>query len=302
MSALLPAHPPTPQLSPSTPPWRVAVVVGTRPEAIKMAPVVRALRARPDVFEAVLVSTAQHRELLTQTLAAFDLVPDVDLGLMRHDQSLVDFAARCLSALGDTLHALAPSAVLVQGDTTTAMAAALAGAYQRRLVGHVEAGLRTHERTDPFPEELNRRLAAVLTDVHFAPTERARRNLLAEGVADADVVVTGNPIVDALQMLPPDRRVRDAGARVARRGQRAAAAADRAPPREPGPPPRRHLLGRASHRRERARRHAARAAAPESARAGAWHARRSPTCRACTWWSHCRTATCCACWRARTSC
>jgi UDP-N-acetylglucosamine 2-epimerase len=183
---------------------RIAVVVGTRPEVIKMAPVVRELRRSPARFETVVVSTAQHRELLAQALDAFDLRPDVDLELMSPDQRLGDFAARCLASMTTTLAELRPDVVLVQGDTTTVSATALAASYQRVLVGHVEAGLRSHDRENPFPEELNRRMASALADLHFAPTRLARENLLREGVPDRDVVVTGNTIVDALRSMPVD--------------------------------------------------------------------------------------------------
>jgi UDP-N-acetylglucosamine 2-epimerase (non-hydrolysing) len=181
--------------------YRVAVVVGTRPEVIKMAPVVRELREHPGQFATTIVSTAQHRELLRQALDAFALEPDVDLGLMRPDQAPGDFAGRCLIAMSALLEDLRPDALLVQGDTTTVVAAATAAAYRQILVGHVEAGLRSFDRDEPFPEELNRRMTGVLAGLHFAPTERARHNLLREGVAEGDVTVTGNTIVDALRSV-----------------------------------------------------------------------------------------------------
>ncbi len=181
--------------------YRVAVVVGTRPEVIKMAPVVRELRRHPARFSTTVVSTAQHRELLCQALDAFALEPDVDLGLMRPDQAPGDFAGRCLIAMSTLLEELRPDALLVQGDTTTVVAAATAAAYRKVLVGHVEAGLRSFDRDEPFPEELNRRMTGVLAGLHFAPTERARENLLREGVDEADVTVTGNTIVDALRSV-----------------------------------------------------------------------------------------------------
>ncbi len=184
--------------------YRVAVVVGTRPEVIKMAPVVRELRRHPARFETVVVSTAQHRELLRQALDALALEPDVDLGLMRPEQAPGDFAGRCLGAMSTLLGDLRPDALLVQGDTTTVVAAAMAAAYRQVLVGHVEAGLRSFDRDEPFPEELNRRMTAVLASLHFAPTERARQHLLSEGVADADVTVTGNTIVDVLRSVDTD--------------------------------------------------------------------------------------------------
>jgi UDP-N-acetylglucosamine 2-epimerase (non-hydrolysing) len=189
---------------------RVMVVVGTRPEVIKMAPVVRELQRWPTRFETVLVSTAQHRELLAQALDAFDLRPAVDLELMSVNQGLGDFAARCLTAITATLHQVRPHAVLVQGDTTTVTATALAATYQQIRVGHVEAGLRSHDRDNPFPEELNRRVASTLADLHFAPTGLARENLLHEGVKAADIVVTGNTIVDALRSIRVDGRYESA--------------------------------------------------------------------------------------------
>jgi UDP-N-acetylglucosamine 2-epimerase (non-hydrolysing) len=179
-------------------PARALLVFGTRPEAIKMAPVAAALRERPDRFEVRLCLTGQHREMLDQVMQAFDLSADVDLGLMRPDQTPADVAAAALHALGGPLEALAPDVVLVQGDTITTFAAAFAAYLRRVPVGHVEAGLRTDDRYRPFPEEMNRRLTTACADWHFAPTEHARRNLLREGIPEAAVVVTGNTVVDAL--------------------------------------------------------------------------------------------------------
>lgn len=180
--------------------FRVAAVVGTRPDVIKMAPVIERLREAAD-FEVVTVATAQHRELLDQALVLFGLRPDIDLDLMQSDQAPADFVAQALVALGAALAELGPDIVLVQGDTNTATAAALAAFYAGFAVGHVEAGLRSHDRRQPFPEEVNRRIVTTLADVHFAPTLRAQANLLAEGVPAANVVVTGNTIVDALQSI-----------------------------------------------------------------------------------------------------
>jgi len=179
-------------------PIRAAIVIGTRPEAIKMAPVVRALRARPGRFEALLVSTGQHREMLRQVLEAFDLRPDADLDVMKPGQDLFDVTAASLLGMRDVLRSARPHAVLVQGDTTTAMAAALAAFYERIPCGHVEAGLRTGNRLLPFPEEMNRLLADRLAGVHFAPTQGAADALIAEGVDRAGIHVTGNTVVDAL--------------------------------------------------------------------------------------------------------
>jgi UDP-N-acetylglucosamine 2-epimerase (non-hydrolysing) len=185
---------------------KVVSVVGTRPEGIKMAPVVLAFLRRKDVFDHTFVSTAQHREMLDHVLEAFGLKPDVDLRLMQPDQRLADFASRALARLSDLFAQLVPDCVLVQGDTTTVMAASLAAFYQGFKVGHVEAGLRSFDRRNPFPEEINRRIAGCLADWHFAPTERARQNLLREGVGSETIFVTGNTIVDALHAIHPEGR------------------------------------------------------------------------------------------------
>jgi UDP-N-acetylglucosamine 2-epimerase (non-hydrolysing) len=178
---------------------KVVTVIGTRPEVIKMAPVIEELRARP-AFEHVVLSTAQHRQMLDQITAVFGIEPDMDLGLMRDDQGLADFASRSLLALSGAFASLEPDAVLVQGDTTTVMTASLAAFYQGIPVGHVEAGLRSFDRRNPFPEEINRRVAGCVADFHFAPTDRARDNLLREGVAPERIAVTGNTIVDAARL------------------------------------------------------------------------------------------------------
>ncbi|HKP87304.1 MAG TPA: UDP-N-acetylglucosamine 2-epimerase (non-hydrolyzing), partial [Blastocatellia bacterium] len=149
-----------------------------------------------------LVITAQHQEMLYQALAIFGMKPDVDLGLMQQNQSLGGFASRALAALFDLFGSIRPDAVLIQGDTTTATVGALAAFYQGIMVGHIEAGLRSFDTNNPFPEEMNRRLASCIANLHFAPTERARRNLLSEGVAQENVFVTGNTVVDALKSIP----------------------------------------------------------------------------------------------------
>jgi UDP-N-acetylglucosamine 2-epimerase (non-hydrolysing) len=177
----------------------VLAVFGTRPEAIKLAPVVRALRARPDLDTRVC-ATAQHREMLDLMLSNFDLRPDYDLDLMRKDQDLSGFSARALPRLQKILRLVRPDFVLVQGDTTTAFVAALAAFYERVPVGHVEAGLRSFDRANPYPEETNRAMISRLCDLHFAPTSVARANLLAEGIASAGIVQTGNTVVDALRL------------------------------------------------------------------------------------------------------
>jgi len=179
---------------------KVAVVFGTRPEAIKLAPVIHELRRRPGVVVRV-IATGQHRELLDQALAAFDIQPDIDLHLMQSRQSLADITSRLLPALDRVLADELPDLLLVQGDTTSAFVAALAGFYRGVTVGHVEAGLRTADPRNPFPEEINRRLTASVAALHFAPTIRAQEHLLAEGVKPESVFVTGNTIVDAMQFI-----------------------------------------------------------------------------------------------------
>jgi UDP-N-acetylglucosamine 2-epimerase (non-hydrolysing) len=177
---------------------KVLVAFGTRPEAIKLAPVIHRLAAEPDRFETVVCVTGQHREMLDQVLAFFDVRPARDLRLMRPDQTLPELTAAVLVAMGDVLAAERPDLALVQGDTTTTMATALAAFYARTPVAHVEAGLRTRDRFAPFPEEVNRRIVSTIADLHFAPTVRARDALLGEGVDPAGVHVTGNTVVDAL--------------------------------------------------------------------------------------------------------
>ncbi len=176
---------------------RILCTVGTRPEAIKMAPVVQALRREPWADVRVL-ATAQHREMLDQVLRLFAIDPDVDLDLMRPDQSLPELTARLITALDHTLASESPDIVLAQGDTTTVMAASLACFYRRVPFGHVEAGLRTWDYDNPFPEEMNRVVAGRLARWHFAPTQGARANLLREGTPDERIFVTGNTVIDAL--------------------------------------------------------------------------------------------------------
>ena len=182
---------------------RIVTIVGTRPEVIKMAPVILELRRWQSIFDLTLVNTSQHREMLVPALTLFGIKPDIDLKLMEENQSLGSFASRSLSSVGSLLSELKPDLILIQGDTTTVMTAALAAFYQEVSVGHVEAGLRSFNRRHPFPEEINRRFVGLLADLHFAPTERARQNLLRDGVAENSIFVTGNTIVDALQSIPP---------------------------------------------------------------------------------------------------
>jgi UDP-N-acetylglucosamine 2-epimerase len=180
---------------------RLFVIVGTRPEAIKMAPVIQRLRRESDRFDVTLCATAQHREMLDQVLDLFGLKPDVDLDLMRHDQSANELAARIFATLDPLLAERRPDWLLVQGDTTTAMCASLAAFHRRIPVGHVEAGLRTGDLDRPFPEEMNRRVIDVVSRAYFAPTERAAAALRAEGAPPETVYLTGNTVVDALQQL-----------------------------------------------------------------------------------------------------
>ncbi|MGH9844434.1 MAG: non-hydrolyzing UDP-N-acetylglucosamine 2-epimerase [Blastocatellia bacterium] len=177
---------------------KVLTVFGTRPEAIKMAPVIKALERHPDQIESIVCVTAQHRRMLDQALALFDITPDHDLDVMIPDQSLAKLTTKAMAGVDAVLREEQPDWVFVQGDTTTAMAGALAAFYRQIRVGHVEAGLRTGNRFHPFPEEINRRIADAVSDLHFAPTEAARANLLREGVDDAHIVVTGNTVIDAL--------------------------------------------------------------------------------------------------------
>ncbi|HXK42653.1 MAG TPA: UDP-N-acetylglucosamine 2-epimerase (non-hydrolyzing) [Anaerolineae bacterium] len=180
---------------------KVLSIFGTRPEAIKMAPVVKELERYPDSIVSRVCVTAQHREMLDQVLGLFDITPDYDLDLMLPNQTLSALTARVFSELDSVIETERPDWVLVQGDTTTVMAASLVAFYHRVKVGHVEAGLRTHDKWQPFPEEINRRVAGVVADLHFAPTETAKANLLREGVNAAAIHVTGNPVIDALKMV-----------------------------------------------------------------------------------------------------
>lgn len=175
----------------------VMLIFGTRPEAVKMAPVAARLRESPHLRPQVVV-TGQHREMLDQVLRLFEMTPDRDLDIMLPEQSLFDISTRALAGLNPVLSELRPAMVLVQGDALSTMLGALAAFYHQIPVGHVEAGLRTHDRYRPFPEEINRRLTSVLADLHFPPTPGARDNLLREGVPRERVLVTGNTVIDAL--------------------------------------------------------------------------------------------------------
>ncbi|MFL9894693.1 non-hydrolyzing UDP-N-acetylglucosamine 2-epimerase [Paraburkholderia sp. RL17-381-BIF-C] len=180
---------------------KVVVFAGTRPEAIKVISVVQALRAAPDDFDVCLCSVGQHREMLMQAFADFGVTPDASLDVMSQNQSLAGLSARLFTAIDEFLAAQSPDIILVQGDTMTVQVAALTAFYRRIRVGHIEAGLRSHDMAAPFPEELNRRVASLVTDVHFAPTELSKKNLLAEQVPADRIFVTGNTVVDALYLM-----------------------------------------------------------------------------------------------------
>lgn len=180
---------------------KIMLVFGTRPEAIKMAPLAKELEKYPEQFETVVCVTAQHRQMLDQVLQLFAISPRYDLDIMKPGQDLFDVTCNVLQGLKPVLEKERPDIVLVHGDTTTTMAASLAAYYCRIPVGHVEAGLRTHNKFAPYPEEINRTLTGTLTDLHFAPTDAARQNLLREGVADDTIFVTGNTVVDALFLV-----------------------------------------------------------------------------------------------------
>ena len=183
---------------------KVLCVIGTRPEAIKMAPVIQAFKSKSRI-ECRILATAQHRHMLDQVLEIFDIEPDIDLNIMRPNQSLATLTARLLLDLDDILHAEKPDAILAQGDTTTVMVIALSCFYHRIPFGHVEAGLRTWDMMNPYPEEMNRVFAGKLAKWHFAPTQSAKENLLKEGVKDKEIFVTGNTVIDALQSVVQER-------------------------------------------------------------------------------------------------
>jgi UDP-N-acetylglucosamine 2-epimerase (non-hydrolysing) len=201
---------------------KVLSLVGTRPEAVKMAPVIEELERRSDRIESVVCVTAQHREMLDQVLELFEIAPDYDLDVMSENQTLSQVAAAVMSGLERVLQVERPDWVLVQGDTTTVMSASLAAFHNGVKVGHVEAGLRTFDKHRPFPEEINRRTVGLVADLHFAPTTTARANLLREGISADSIALTGNSVIDAIQLMadvpydwpggplgviPPDRRL-----------------------------------------------------------------------------------------------
>ena len=180
---------------------KVMLVFGTRPEAIKMAPLVKEFQKYPDKFTTIVCVTGQHREMLDQVLHIFEIAPDYDLNIMKQGQDLYDVTSRVLLGMRDVLKEVQPDIVLVHGDTTTSTAAALAAFYQQIPVGHVEAGLRTHNIYSPWPEEMNRQLTGRIATYHFAPTPLSRQNLLTESVKPEHIVITGNTVIDALYMV-----------------------------------------------------------------------------------------------------
>lgn len=179
----------------------VMLVFGTRPEAIKMAPLVKEFQRYPEEFKTIVCVTGQHREMLDQVLHIFEIVPDYDLNIMKQGQDLYDVTARVLTGMRDVLKEVRPDVVLVHGDTTTSTAAALAAFYQQISVGHVEAGLRTHNIYSPWPEEMNRQITGRIATYHFAPTPLSKQNLLAEGIKESSIYVTGNTVIDALYIV-----------------------------------------------------------------------------------------------------
>ncbi|MFD2638556.1 non-hydrolyzing UDP-N-acetylglucosamine 2-epimerase [Piscibacillus salipiscarius] len=178
---------------------KVMTIFGTRPEAIKMAPLVLELQKRSDEFEPIVTVTAQHREMLDQVLSIFDIKPDFDLNIMKKKQSLAQITTRALEGLDEVMKEAKPDIVLVHGDTTTTFAASLAAFYNEIPVGHVEAGLRTWNKYSPFPEEINRQATGVVADLHFAPTTQSKQNLLQENKSEDQIFITGNTAIDALQ-------------------------------------------------------------------------------------------------------
>ena len=180
---------------------RVLLVFGTRPEAIKVAPLVKEFQQQADAFETVVCVTGQHREMLDQVLRLFEIVPDYDLNIMKDGQDLYDITARVLVGMRDVIKAVQPDVVFVHGDTTTSMASALAAFYQQIPVAHIEAGLRTHDIYSPWPEEMNRQITGRIATYNFAPTPLSKQNLVDEGVDESSITVTGNTVIDALNMV-----------------------------------------------------------------------------------------------------
>ena len=182
---------------------KVMSVFGTRPEAIKMAPLVKALE-KEEKTESIVCVTAQHREMLDQVLRDFNIVPDYDLNIMKAGQTLEDITVRALQGIGEVIRNVKPDIVLVHGDTSTTFAASLAAFYNQTKIGHVEAGLRTYDKYQPFPEEMNRKLTGAMADLHFSPTKMAKENLLKENVDEKGIFITGNTAIDALKTTIDD--------------------------------------------------------------------------------------------------
>lgn len=188
---------------------KIMLVFGTRPEAIKMAPLIKEFQKHPHLFQTVVCVTGQHREMLDQVLRIFDIHPDYDLNIMKQGQDLYDVTARVLTGMRDVLKEFRPDLVLVHGDTTTSTAAALAAFYQQIPVGHIEAGLRTHNIYSPWPEEMNRQLTGRIASYHFAPTTLSKKNLLEEGIDEKLITVTGNTVIDALYHVVSEIKNKD---------------------------------------------------------------------------------------------
>ena len=186
---------------------KIISIFGTRPEAIKMAPLIAELKKHPDKIESKVCVTAQHRHMLDQVLAIFGIVPDFDLDIMEHQQSLEQITTNSLNGISEVLKDEKPDLILVHGDTTTTMTASLAGFYNQIPVGHVEAGLRTFDKYSPFPEEINRKVAGIIADYHFAPTWSNQQNLVNEGVDEKTIFVTGNTVIDATRMTVRDNYI-----------------------------------------------------------------------------------------------
>lgn len=183
---------------------KVMTIFGTRPEAIKMAPLVKELERREEI-ESIVCVTAQHRQMLDQVLETFNINPDYDLNIMKQGQTLVDITTRALQALSEVICEVKPNIVLVHGDTTTTLAGSLAAFYNQTSVGHVEAGLRTYDKYSPFPEEVNRQVTGIIADMHFAPTEISKDNLIREGKKEKTIYITGNTAIDALKTTVKDK-------------------------------------------------------------------------------------------------
>jgi UDP-N-acetylglucosamine 2-epimerase (non-hydrolysing) len=180
---------------------KIMLVFGTRPEAIKMAPLVKEIQRYPENFQTIVCVTGQHREMLDQVLTLFEISPDYDLNIMKQGQDLYDITSKVLIGMRDVLSEVRPDLVLVHGDTTTSMVAALAAFYQQIPVGHIEAGLRTYDIYSPWPEEMNRQITSRIANFHFSPTDLSRENLMREGIKNSNITVTGNTVIDALYMV-----------------------------------------------------------------------------------------------------